>query len=126
MFCTNCGKEISENDTFCPNCGAKQLTAQYDYNPNGYVNKNVQPSVQKESYNTMCIVGLVISCISLFINFWGLVGIAGTIVSAIGLSSCCKKRERGKTLAIIGIVIGVVSIIYFSIFYGLLVIISLI
>ena len=26
----------------------------------------------KESYNTMCIVGLVISCISLFINFWGL------------------------------------------------------
>lgn len=121
MFCTNCGKEISENDTFCPNCGAKQQTAQYDYNPDGYVNKNVQPSVQKESYNTMCIVGLVISCISLFINFWGLVGIAGTIVSIIGLSSCWKKRERGNTLAIIGIVIGV-----FSIFYGLLVIINLI
>lgn len=68
----------------------------------------------------MCIVGLVISCISLLLNFWGLVGIAGTVVSVIGLNSCKQKNENGKALAIIGIVIGV-----FSILYGLIAILSL-
>lgn len=26
MFCKNCGREIGENDTFCPGCGTKQVT----------------------------------------------------------------------------------------------------
>ena len=23
MYCSNCGKEISENDNFCPDCGSE-------------------------------------------------------------------------------------------------------
>jgi len=26
MFCSQCGREIGENDTFCPGCGKKQVT----------------------------------------------------------------------------------------------------
>ena len=112
MFCSNCGKEIKDGARFCPECGAAQQGTTPP--PKG------QSKVQTAPYNMMCIVGLVISGISLLLNFWGLVGIAGTIVSVIGLISCKQKNENGKALAIIGIVIGV-----FSILYGLIAILSL-
>lgn len=122
MFCTNCGKEIQEGSAFCPECGATQQGATPPVtNAGGYSNPTSQPVVQKVPYNTMCIIGLVISGISLLLNFWGLVGIAGTIVSVIGLLSCKQKNENGKALAIIGIIIGVCSI-----FYGLFAILSLV
>lgn len=121
MFCSNCGKEINNDVSFCPECGASQkaVTATSS-NTGSYSTPVNQPVMQKAPYNTMCIVGLVISGISLLLNFWGLVGIAGTIVSVLGLTSCQQKNENGKALAVIGIIIGV-----FSIIYGLLGILSL-
>ena len=113
MFCTNCGKEINNTASFCPECGASQhaVTAASP-NIGSYATSTNQPVMQKAPYNTMCIVGLVISCISLLLNFWGLVGIAGTIVSTLGLTSCQQKNENGKALAIVGIIIGAYSILY--------------
>lgn len=113
MFCTNCGKEIQEGFAFCPECGAtQQRVTPPDINVSGYSKTASQSVVQKAPYNTMCITGLVISVISLLLNFGGLVGIAGTIVSVIGLLSCKKENENGKALAIIGIIIGAFSILY--------------
>lgn len=120
MFCSKCGKEISDGTVFCPECGAAQQGAVqnepqtmpqnmqggfYGYGAN-------QPVAKREPYNMMCILGLVISGISTLLDFWGIVGIAGTVVSVIGLISCTRKNERGKVLAIIGIVIGAFSILY--------------
>lgn len=122
MFCVNCGKKIGDGSTFCPECGAAQprIAPPFASSTGNYSNP-VNPSVvQKAPYNMMCIVGLVISGISLFLNFFGLVGIAGTIVSVIGLISCKQKNENGKALAVIGIVIGA-----YSILYGLVAILSL-
>lgn len=101
MYCVSCGKEIKEGAGFCPECGAAQLAAQ-----------NYPTPVQRPPYNLMCILGLVISGISILINFWGLVGIGGTIVSIIGFDSCKKKQESGKVLAIIGMALGAASILY--------------
>lgn len=115
MFCVKCGKQIADGSKFCPECGAVQpndsaKNAVYSSNPNNSTNH--YSTVRKAQYNIMCIVGLVVSCISLLLNFWGLVGIAGTIISVIGLTNCARRNENGKILAIIGIVIGVFSIIY--------------
>jgi len=66
----------------------------------------------KAPYNTLCVVGIVISGISLLLNFWGIVGIIGTVLSVAGLLDCQKRNENGKALAIIGIVIGIYSILY--------------
>ena len=122
MFCINCGKEISDGSTFCPECGtAQQETTPPPTSSTGnFANPVNQSAVKKAPYNAMCIIGLVISGISLLLNFFGLVGIAGTIVSVIGLISCTKNNENGKALAIIGIVIGI-----FSILYGLIAILRL-
>lgn len=118
MFCYNCGREIQEGSAFCPVCGASQ---QRTTPPPVYENPTNPTVVKKAPYNTMCIVGLVISAISLLLNFFGLVGIAGTIVSTIGLMNCKKNNENGKAHAIIGICIGV-----FSIFYGVYALLSLV
>lgn len=114
MFCATCGKEIVDGSAFCPKCGAAQQgpTSPPVSNTGNNANPVSQSTVQKAPYNPMCIIGLVISGISLLLNFYGLVGIAGTIVSVIGLISCEQKNENGKALAIIGIVIGVLSIFY--------------
>ena len=88
MFCVKCGKQIADGSKFCPECGAVQpndsaKNAVYSSNPNNSTNH--YSTVRKAQYNIMCIVGLVVSCISLLLNFWGLVGIAGTIISVIGV-----------------------------------------
>src|SRR5699024_951261 len=33
MYCSNCGKEIPSGAAFCPNCGAKALSAREPSNP---------------------------------------------------------------------------------------------
>ena len=33
MYCSNCGKEIPSGAAFCPNCGAKALSAPEPSNP---------------------------------------------------------------------------------------------
>ena len=68
--------------------------------------------MKKTSYNTMSIVGLSVSGASLVINLYGLVGVLGIILSIIGLISCKKNNESGQILAIIGIVIGVLSVAF--------------
>lgn len=114
MFCINCGKEIKDGYKFCDKCGAAQQesTPSPVSDTGNYANPINQATVQKAPYNKMCIIGLVISGISLLINFCGLVGIVGTIVSVYGLITCEQKNENGKALAIFGIVIGVVSILW--------------
>ncbi len=72
----------------------------------------INSEVKNAPYNTLCIVGVVISGISLLLNLWGIVGIAGTSTSIAGLLDCQKKNENGKALAIIGIIIGAYSILY--------------
>ena len=121
MFCNKCGKEIKEGSAFCSECGKKnEGVVLPTSNVCSYASSTNQSAVQKTPYNVMCIIGLVISGISLLLNFWGIVGIAGTIVSVFGLLDSKRKNENGNTLAIFGIVIGV-----FSIFYGLFTILSL-
>lgn len=73
-------------------------------------NENLNGNVQK-STNGLAIAGFVVSLVSLFINFWGIVGLVGTILSAVGLSHV-KKTNSGKGLAIAGLVIGIISIVY--------------
>ncbi len=92
-------KEIKDGYKFCDKCGAVQQESPPSpvSNTGDYANPINQSTVQKAPYNKMCIIGLVISGISLLINFWGLVGIAGTIVSVYGLISCEQKNENGKS-----------------------------
>lgn len=96
-FCTNCGAELTDEQDICVKCGKM-------------VKKSNNSS--NENKNTMAITGFVIAIVSLILNFGGLVGLAATIVSGIGLSKAKNFDGNGKGLAIAGLIIGIVSIIY--------------
>ncbi len=69
-------------------------------------NDNIQKST-----NGLAIAGFVVSIVSLFINFWGIVGLIGTILSAVGLSKA-KTKNSEKGFAIAGLIIGIISVVY--------------
>ena len=110
MYCKKCGKEVSYNSSFCQNCGEP-------------IGERMEPNIvtyDKSKYNTICIVGLVISSISLFLDFVGIMGIIGTVVSVVGLLKAKENNEKGKILAIVGIILGIIEM-----FYSLVIILSL-
>ncbi len=96
MVCPKCGRDIPEGANFCPGCGETSGVGG-------------EKSQTTSSYNVLSIVGLVVSCVSLLYNFFGLMGIAGVILSVIGYRQIQKNGERGKPLALIGIILGGVS-----------------
>ena len=113
MFCTNCGKEVKEDAAFCPECGAVLHPSAQQQTPNA-AQSSAPVKAQTESkaqYNILAILGLVISGISVFVNLLGIVGIAGTVLSVLGLLNCKSKGEGGRALAIAGIVVGGISIL---------------
>lgn len=98
MYCRNCGKEIQEGSNYCPICGAKQNVS--------YENNNVNNTNDNKVLNQKCLIGICLSGISLLINFYGAVGLAGLIVSYKGYKEIDSETEKGKELALIGMIIG--------------------
>ena len=134
MFCPNCGNHILDaNASFCPNCGAQlnsftrgndQSSAQQDsqqnsqqdlqswYNQFNYTppQQDCTPCAPSANYNGLSIAGFSLSCAAIISNIllFGLPGIVGLILSIVGLCQCNKRSEKGRGLAIAGIVIGAV------------------
>ena len=96
MYCSKCGKEIEEGSKFCSGCGAAQEKTDNQQQPD-YWSCEEAPV----PYNTMCIVGIVLSGISLFFSFSGL-----------GFRQISETGERGEELAIAGMVIGGITAVY--------------
>ena len=112
MYCHRCGHEIDENVSFCPYCGQKQekSTPKYQYSTNAqsgaseFKNMANDAGQQLALYNSMCLIGFGLAVLSLFTN--NLVAIIGLIVSIVGLCQQRNTKQKGKLLAIIGVVIG--------------------
>lgn len=62
--------------------------------------------------NGLAVAGFVVSLVSLLLNFWGTVGLVGAVLSGVGLSQVGHMQQRGKGLAIAGLVIGIFSILW--------------
>ena len=130
MKCPNCGTELNNNETFCTNCG-KRVDGAID-TPTGVETSNtnteneVEQPVQQATqpvatnttkYNSTVITGFVIAIISLF--FYPIIlGSVAAVLSAIGLKQVNETNEKGKGLAIAGIIIGIAVIIIMVIGYA--------
>ena len=103
--CKKCGMELAENVKFCPNCGTPN-----EPNP---------VEVKVETSNTVTpfgVVGLVLACISMFLNFVVysfaipllLFGIPAIVFSSIGLAD---KKHKIKGVAVAGLIISILACI---------------
>ena len=102
MFCKTCGSEINDNAIICPKCGCSTKDAM----------ETQSQVVQKKKINVLCLVGFVLSLVSLFIALVGTVAIAALVLSIIGIVQANKNDERLKGLGIAGIIVSVGSLIY--------------
>lgn len=122
MLCRKCKNNIPDNSRFCLYCGSSQI--------NGQVAK-------KENFSITAIVGFVLSLVSvavsyfslffgIIVNFPGfLLSLSAIILSIVGLRQTRRKELSGMVLAIIGISIGTLaflrySVMIFIIFYAVL------
>lgn len=76
------------------------------------VNNNNYSSYQEAPKNNgCCVAGFVVSLISLFCC--GLTAIVSLILSIIGLATVGKKKQKGKGLAIAGLILSIIQCIFF-------------
>jgi len=82
--------------------------------------------------NVPAIVGFIISMAGILLNLWlvGLVGIAGGIVSAVGLARANRLTRDGvqpayRGLALAGVIVGFGTSLLTALFYGLILIATL-
>ena len=98
MFCKACGSQIPDNSTVCPVCGRSLASAPADMSNMG-------------KYSMWAIAGVVLALISLFVaNLFGIVAVASIVCSAIGLYQT-KQGFKGKAVAIIGLVLGIIAFV---------------
>ena len=114
MFCQKCGKEISDDSTFCVFCGSRTNADSACGGPSfGYYANQVKREVNR--YNIWSIAGFTLAVVPVVIPlgiFSLITGISAIIISSISLKQIKNTGEKGNVLAILGIIFGAVFFLY--------------
>ena len=107
MFCSHCGKQIEDNSTFCPYCGAT-TGGENGGQPQGAIpatynnGQQYQAAEHAKGGNGMAIAGFVCSFF---------IPLLGWIFGGIGLSKSKKLNGKGKGLSIAALIIATIMFI---------------
>lgn len=122
MFCSHCGKELTENQSVCPECGSptgiktvycrhcgKAITEETCICPAcGCLTK--EPTAQQSvKFNICSLLGMVFGVL----GFSMITILPGLILSIIGLAQVKQKKEYGKGFAIAGIICSVFFLVLY-------------
>lgn len=114
MFCQKCGKEISDDSTFCVFCGSRtNADSACGGSSFGYYANQVKREVNR--YNIWSIAGFILAIVPVVIPlgiFSLITGISAIIISSISLKQIKNTGEKGNVLAILGIIFGAVFSLY--------------
>ncbi|AGL88703.1 hypothetical protein LBFF_0806 [Limosilactobacillus fermentum F-6] len=129
MFCPNCGQKVPVGTKFCTNCGASLTAGRFAQKPNSTIDhidsgpesspqqsdgrsqiNDGNPQNAKTPLDHFALLGIIFGGISWLLNFWGIVGILAVVFSILALNR--HLEGINKTIAIIGLVSGVVNILY--------------
>ena len=114
MFCQKCGKEISDDSTFCVFCGSRtNADSACGGSSFGYYANQVKKEVNR--YNIWSIAGFILAVVPVVIPlgiFSLITGISAIIISSISLKQIKNTGEKGNVLAILGIIFGTVFFLY--------------
>lgn len=103
MVCTNCGTQLAEGTTFCPNCGAAQAQPQAQPQQPAYA---YQPAPQAaQPAKGLAIAALVMGIISFFL-FPVVAGPLGVVFGGVA-----KSKGNRSGMATAGIVCGIIGFV---------------
>lgn len=143
-ICRGCGNFMEENERVCPSCGTPRgeepeteplhgtVSQQADSVPSGEAppkpetpvgavsapqappvyDPYTRPAPQART-NGLAIAGLI--CSGLGLHTCGLTAIAGLILSLLALRQIRERGGKGKGVAVAGVVIGAVILVFFAV-----------
>ena len=97
-FCQNCGANLEPGAPVCPRCG-KSAAAQ-PYQPPQLIRYGTYPAPQPAGTNNFALLGFVMA--------WLPIPFAGLVLSIIALVQCGQTGQKGRGLAVAGIVARVI------------------
>lgn len=123
MFCSQCGKEISENSVFCQFCGA-QVKDQKQEEVIQVVEKSNDSTLKSETgpWKNFANVGLTLGIVAISTFFLiipaVMCGIPGIVFSALGKRSEINesKATTGLVLSILGTILAISFPVLLSMF----------
>lgn len=111
-YCTHCGAELLDEAVLCPKCGC-------------WVNSvatSPTTEIKEELKTNVCaLIGFILSLVSIcmIVNLFGLLSVAGLVLSIVGLVQICKRgNQKGKRRAIAGIVVSAIFLIDGALFWS--------
>ena len=126
MYCTNCGKEISEESKYCKYCGAfvgdiKEKQEDFFEN-NTPTNENQQQKSETKTksgseINVCCLLGFIFAMADLLMLTF-IFSIAGLVLSIIGYKQAKEKKQKLLGLGLAGIITS-------SVFMGIYLLVSI-
>ncbi len=133
MFCPNCGANIADGSTVCPQCGKQVNAAQVPSSagvpsasaaPASYpANAYGQPEAPKEGKATASMVLGILSllCLGIF------AGIPAIILGHISRSNIRKSmgRLKGDGMALAGLIMGYISVAYTAVVFMIIMAIAI-
>lgn len=128
MYCVHCGKEISEDVKFCPNCGTvvrqpsgSTVTSEVAYG----VVEDKPPKVWTVFSIIGKVLGIVCLCTSVipYLNYFSFIfAIAGIVLSCLGRKARTAEADKncslGLKLSIVAVVVSLVLIIVYTILFA--------
>lgn len=124
MYCRRCGKQLSEDSRFCPNCGERVEIIEESKHVEPEIVQTDEEKEPRGPWKAFAIAGLaigifsIIGCMIPYVNLNVIyVGQIGIALSALGLNSKVnhQKAKIGLTLSIIGLAVAIVMYIVFII-----------
>ncbi len=106
-FCVNCGKELTEGQLFCPQCGTRAADSAPKSEP---VVNPVPPAEEKAGINAGMLVW---SIINIFLStVLGIIALVFTILASNEpIERAQKTLKTAKILNIVATVLGVIGVI---------------
>lgn len=124
--CTNCGKDTTADNQFCPHCGQRNLDYQAPQDDNRTHGERLYKYGKEEAPNG--ITSMILGICSIVLSASGIsliAGIIGLVMANRGLrefnDNPCRynddsKLKAGRITSIIGIVLSAMSIVAFLLF----------
>ena len=129
-FCVNCGKELKEEEKFCPDCGTENGTEEAKET----IIPNPAPTYKvAKCFTVFGKIGPIFGLISFIIAFIPFVNVFSSQIGPLGIVFCClgkkditllRKCKKGFKFALWGTILGTILYFVYIIIFALLGIIS--
>lgn len=107
IFCSNCGKQISDKAVMCPKCGYKPNESSFLIEENETVIDSINNDIQKKYSNPQCKRGFIFGLLSmLFYEFWAIIPIIALTYSIKGLKNFDDTIHKNKWQGTVGAILG--------------------